>query len=55
VPANSFLARPADGHYVALCTHEAAVSDVLCKLFLRRHSMLWKEKYVIIVLELFCE
>jgi hypothetical protein len=28
---NSFLARPPGGHCIALCTLEAAVSDVLCK------------------------
>jgi hypothetical protein len=31
VPTNSFLALPLRGHYIALCTLAAAVSDVLCK------------------------
>jgi hypothetical protein len=31
VPANLILAHPPGGHYIALCTLEAAVADVLCK------------------------
>jgi hypothetical protein len=31
VPANSFFARPLGGHYIALCTLEEAVLDVVCK------------------------
>jgi hypothetical protein len=43
VPRRSLLGRPPGGHYVALCTHDAAVSGILCKGFLQRHSTLCKK------------
>jgi hypothetical protein len=45
VPKSSLLGRPPGGHYVALCTHDAAVSGILCKGFLQRHSTLCKKNY----------